>query len=209
MNTNINRPRALISRLRQQLRSVLGTLALLFSLGAAPSALATVTMLTFDELGEDAAITSQYTSLGVTVSGANSVTAAVLGFTAVSPPMVAYTPVGIMTFVLNVADVYTVSSYIMGPVDVGLFAYDSSLNLLGQATLPATTDAYTLLSVTSSGNSIARFDIHDGGASFAVDNITFATQSTVPEPGSVWLVGLGLLGLLATTRRKSATTHAG
>jgi len=212
MNTNNSLPRALTSRLRRQLRSVLGTLALLFSLGAAQSALATVTVLTFDEFTDGTVLTNQYASLGITASGATIVDAPLIGLPFVSSLNLAYAPSGLMTFSLNSAitgDIYTVSTYVTGPVDTGLFAYDAGNNLLGQILLSANAPANTLLSFTSAGNSIARLDIHDGGSSFFIDNLTFATRSTVPEPASLWLMGLGLLGLLAATRQKTVTTHAG
>ena len=212
MNTENNLPRALTSRVRRQLRSVLGTLALLFSLGATQSALATVTVLTFDEFTDGTVLTNQYASLGVTASGAMTLDGPNNGFTPVSPRNLTFSINGYMFFSFNPAitgDIFTVSAYVSGPSYVGLFAYDIGNNLLGQAMVPENAPANTLLSVTSSGNSIARLDIHDGGASFVVDNVTFATRSTVPEPASIWLVGLGLLGLLAATRRRSATTHAG
>jgi hypothetical protein len=212
MNTNNNLPRALTSRLRRQLRSVLGTLALLFSLGAAQSALATVTVLTFDEFTDGTVLTNQYASLGVTVSGAAILNANLNGIVPVSKPNVAYADSGLMSFSPNSAitgDIFIVSAYVSGPADVGLFAYDIGNNLLGQAILPINAPINTLLSVTSSGNSIARLDIHDGGGTFVVDNVTFSTRSTVPEPASLWLMGVGLLGLLVATRRRNATTHAG
>jgi hypothetical protein len=212
MNTEINLPCALISRLRRQLRSVLGTLALLFSLGAAQSALATVTVLTFDELSDGTILTTQYGSLGVTAAGVTIIDSLFVGAPPISAPNFAYAHTGLMTFSLNSAimgDIYTVSSYVIGPTNTGVYAYDNLNNLLGQIVLAPGSPANTLLSFTSSGNSIARLEIHDGGSSFFIDNLTFATRSTVPEPASLWLMGLGLLGLLAATRRRTAITHAG
>jgi hypothetical protein len=215
MNTNNNLPRALTSRLRRQLRSVLGTLALLFSLGAAQSALATVTVLTFDELSPGTDLTTQYESLGVTVT-TNGVTvilnADVIGIPLFSAPNVVF-GLGVTSFSLNSAitdDIYTVSAYVTpGPtVDVGLFAFDIGNNLLGQVLLPENAAPNTLLSFTSSGNSIAFFQINSE-SSYLFDNLTFATRSTVPEPPSAWLMGVGLLGMLVATRRRNATTHAG
>lgn len=212
MNTKNNLPRALISPLNKQIRSVLGALALLFFLGAAQNALALQTVLTFDEFPDGTVLTTQYASLGVTVSGAIVLDGPLNGLVPFSMRNLTYAESGYMSFSFNSAitgDIFTVSAYVGGPADVGLFAYDIENNLLGQAILPYNAPANMLLSVTSAGNSIARFDIHDGGASFVVDNITLSTQSTVPEPASLWLMGLGLLGLLAATRWRSATTHAG
>lgn len=41
-------------------------------------------------------------------------------------------------------------------------------------------------------------------ANFAIDNITTIDASAVPEPGSFALIGLGLLGLRAASRRRAA-----
>lgn len=212
MNTNNNLPRASTSRLRWQLRSVLGTLALLFSLGATQGAQATVTVLTFDEFPTDTVITTQYANLGVTASGVLPVDGYLYGVPFVSPPNSAYSPTGLMNFSLNstiMGDIYTVSSYFSASSDTSLYAYDNLNNLLGQIVVAVGNPANTLASFTSSGNSIAYVEIRGGASLYFIDNLTFATRSTVPEPASLWLMGVGLLGMLVAMRRRNATTHAG
>ncbi|MBS1972391.1 MAG: hypothetical protein JSU04_18950 [Bdellovibrionales bacterium] len=141
----------------------------------------TTTTLTFDTIADDVAITNQYSAQGVSVSGANAINAAVLGFASHSGTQVAYAPNGLMNMSLSIANVKTVSAYVTGPQDVGIYAYDVSNNLVGQAVLPANAPANTLLSVTSSGAAITKISIHDGGASFAIDDLSFTTAApTVP-----------------------------
>lgn len=208
MDTENNHPRVLLSRLRRQLRFALGALVLLSSLGAMPSAQASVTVLTFDDVATGP-LTNQYASLGVMVSGVEIPD--FLVYPAKSEPNVASSPVGQMIFSLNsaiIGDVFTVSAYVTG-VAATLFAYDMDGDLVGQEFMPDGSGSNTLLAITSSGNPIARFEIHGNASAFSADDVTFATAATVPEPASLWLVGLGLLGLLAVTRRKTATPHAG
>ncbi|MFJ4453928.1 cadherin-like domain-containing protein [Pseudomonas sp. NPDC089392] len=136
----------------------------------------TTTHLNFDNLADEVAITNQFQAQGVLVHGANSINAALLGLTSHSGSQVAYSPGGLMTFNLSSADIKTVSAYVTGPADVGIFAYDTNNNLVGQALLPANAPANTFLSVTSSGFSISKVEIHDGGASFAIDDFTAITR---------------------------------
>ena len=52
----------------------------------------------------------------------------------------------------------------------------------------------------SSADLIITFDLNDGGASLALDNISITTVAAVPEPTSLAL--FGLLGLGVATRRR-------
>ncbi|MEN5035388.1 cadherin-like domain-containing protein [Pseudomonas sp. TWI929] len=137
----------------------------------------TTTHINFDNLADEVAITNQFQAQGVLVHGANSINAAFLGLTAHSGTQVAYSPSGLMTFNLSTADIKTVSAYVTGPADVGIFAYDANNTLVGQALLPANAPANTFLSVTSNGLSISKVEIHDGGASFAIDDFTAITRA--------------------------------
>ncbi|GLO15273.1 hypothetical protein PPUJ20028_38580 [Pseudomonas putida] len=91
----------------------------------------TTTTLNFDTLGDEVPITNQYQSQSVVANGANGVNAIFLGFLSHSGTQVAYSPGGLMSFSLSIPDVRTVSAYLTGPVDVGIFAYDASNNLVG------------------------------------------------------------------------------
>jgi len=102
---------------------------------------ATTTTLTFDEFPYRTVLTTQYQSLGVTISGATvGTTCQTCSFPPVSGTNVAFNPSGPMTltFVSPAAgSVQTVSSYFTDySGSAGIYAYDSSNNLLGQATLP-------------------------------------------------------------------------
>lgn len=137
------------------------------------------TVLNFDEIPDDIAITNQYQGRGIMVTGANGINAGLLGFQARSGTQVAYAPGGLMSFtILNpiTLNVTGVSVYLTGPRDVGIFAYDTAGNLIGQA-VTSSSGTNSLLSVTvPAGNRIKRLDIHNGGASFAVDDLTLISD---------------------------------
>jgi hypothetical protein len=150
------------------------------------SAWAGTTTLTFDEFSSGTVLTNQYESEGVTISGATAL--ATSAFPPVSGTNIAYAPTGLMTFTFNPivigGQVQTVSVYVSDNVgSAGIYAYDSSNNLLGESFLPATGGVNTLLSVTTSGAPIAYVTIHDAGSQFGVDNFTFTW--TVTCSGSV------------------------
>lgn len=156
----------------------------------------TTTTLNFDSISDEVPVTNQYQAQGVVVNGATASNAANLAFVAHSGTQVAYAPGGLMTFSLSIADVKTVSAYVTGPVDVGIYAYDASNNLVGQSLLPANAPANTLLSVTTSGLPIAKVEIHDGGASFAIDDISFTTAAPVPQVPSCRAASESLYNLI-------------
>jgi hypothetical protein len=147
--------------------------------GLGQRAFAGTTTLTFDEFSNSTVLTTQYQSLGVTISGAVVFTSCPsCVFPPVSGTNVAYAPTGLMTLTFNSAvvggNVQTVSAYVTDPNGpAGIYAYDSSNNLLGQSLLPADGGVNVLLSVTSSGAPIAYVTVHDGGGSFTIDNFSF------------------------------------
>jgi probable HAF family extracellular repeat protein len=164
------------------------SLLILCAMGvASPTMAQTSVTLSFDGLADGAAVTTQYS--GVTVAGATALIASEAGVPAHSGANVAYAATGLMTFQANssLGQVKKASAYVTGPTNVGLFAYDSSNNLLGSSVM-SSNGTNVLLSVTSSGPSIARVDIHDGGASFFVDDVTFIGSSQF----SLRNLGLGL-----------------
>ncbi|MFC3110363.1 PKD domain-containing protein [Undibacterium arcticum] len=163
--------------MRRYLLSVLGLLSFLIGLGAAPSALATTTTLTFDEYPDGTTLTTQYQGVGVTISGAAVSNALATPWPANTGANVAFAQTGLMTFTLNstiTGAIQTVSAYVSGDTSVGIYAYDVGGVLIGQSVTPGATNNL-LVSVASSGNPIARVAIHDGGSSFAIDTLTFAT----------------------------------
>jgi hypothetical protein len=111
--------------------------------GLSRSALAGTTTLTFDEFTNGTVLTTQYQSLGVTISGATVLASCTTcTFAPISGTSVAYAPSGLMTLTFNPAliggNVKTVSAYVTDPSGpAGIYAYDSSNNLLGEDVLPS------------------------------------------------------------------------
>ncbi|MDH4651395.1 MULTISPECIES: S-layer family protein [unclassified Pseudomonas] len=149
------------------------------------------TVFTFDDIASGNALTTQYLGLGVLASGAS-----VLSFApwpTHSGQNLIYSSTGLMSFSISsavIGDIVHVSAYVSGEANTGLFAYDANGVLVGQALLPTDPSPNTLLSVTSSGNPIVRLDIHDGGATFGVDDLTlveahpFLTLDTSADIGN-------------------------
>ncbi|EJM78652.1 beta strand repeat-containing protein, partial [Pseudomonas sp. GM55] len=152
--------------------------------------------LTFDDvlIGP---LTNQYLGLGVTVSGATVVGAYQTIWSAQSGTNLSYSELGLMIFTFNLAitgNIHSVSAYVSGEVSTGLFAYNASGVLIGQTVLSSSANN-ELLTVTSLGDPIARLEIHDGGASFAVDDLAFTnigglTLDTTADTGGDLTVSL-------------------
>lgn len=80
-----------------------------------------------------------------------------------------------------------------------LSVFDSSNHLL--ATSSGSGDSWFTLSVSASG--ISRFSIASSGA-VLYDNLSFSDTNRVPEPATLALLGLGVLGIAASRRRAKA-----
>jgi hypothetical protein len=150
---------------------------LLISLSVIQSASAATSTFSFDEFANGTTLTTQYQSRGVLVSGATVLDASTTAIPAHSAPNIAYAPTGLMTFSLDssvVGSIKTVSAYVSGDPNTGIYAYDSSNNLVGQAVL-GNRPNNTLLTVTSTGNPIVNIQIHDGGSNFTIDDLSLTS----------------------------------
>lgn len=151
--------------------------AVLIGIACAQGAAAATTTLTFDEFPSQTPLTTQYQSVGVTITGVSTVDASATPWPANSGANVAYSIDGLMTFSLNptiLTNVQSVSTFVSAGGSIGIFAYDANGVLVGQAaTVANPTNA--ILSVQSTGAPIASVQIHDGGSSFAIDTLSFTT----------------------------------
>lgn len=171
------------------LGGLLGTL--LLGLAGAPSASAGTTTLTFDDLPEGTYLTTQYQGVGVTAEGVTVYNALNLPWPANTPPNVVLSDTGFINFYFDqgiTGNIQKVSAYIAGTSSIGLYVYDASGTLVGQASTTGATETFVFVSVTSSGNPIARVTIHDGGSNFAIDTLT------LNSPTNYTVVTLGLGG---------------
>jgi hypothetical protein len=84
-------------------------------------------------------------------------------------------------------------------LDLTLTAGDPTTNLWIEAVLYTYADAVNVPKVP--GRSHAEVDLYNGGNGFRYG---LALDSSVPEPGTLALLGLGLLGMTLTRRRKAA-----
>jgi hypothetical protein len=76
----------------------------------------------------------------------------------------------------------------------------------GVGTIPVTNEVWTLASVDGNGDGVMGIPMAAGGP-FAGFNMNFnfnltATPDPVPIPGAAWLLGSGLMGLVAMARRR-------
>ncbi|MFL8990635.1 beta strand repeat-containing protein, partial [Pseudomonas azerbaijanorientalis] len=170
--------------------------------------------LSFDEFLSDSELTTQYQSLGVTVSGGVTILNEFNSpWPAQSGVNLVYAGSGLMIFTFDSAitgNIQTVSAYVSGAANTGLFAYDAAGVLVGQALLPPGAPANTRLTVNSSGGPVARLEIHDGGATFGVDSLTFSTAGsltldTIADTGGDLTVSLA--DTLITNTEKSAVAY--
>ena len=155
-------------------------LMVLMVAGLSQGAWAGTRTLNFDLYPTGTVLTNQYESQGVTISGATLFASCSTcdPFPSVSGTNVAYAPSGTMTFTFDPTiiggQVTTVSAYVTdnnGPG--GIYAYDSSNNLLAQSVFPTQFGINVLLSVTSSSTPIAYVTIHNFGSQLAIDDFTF------------------------------------
>jgi hypothetical protein len=98
-------------------------------------------------------------------------------------------------------------------VQLEIFAYDMSDALLGSAVFSGGSfgfDHADIFSISST-NGISRFVLDSSAygagqvsGNTSVDNFSATTSTSVPEPGTLALLGIGLLGMGAARRRKKA-----
>lgn len=185
-------------------------LAVLAGLSFGQTALAASTTINFDNLPNNTTLTNQYQSSGVQASGVTVFNYFVTNWLPHSASNIALSLDGLMQFDFDPAitgNIKTVSAYVSSYSDTGIYAYDANGVLVGQSIKAANAPDNTLLSVTSSGNPIVHVSVHDGGADFAIDDLTFVTGSLCTD-GAEQIVGvINALPLSAFSKSAKAASQ--
>jgi len=110
------------------------------------------------------------------------------------------------TFATTVGAHYTFSFWFasVGDNPSDFTASWDSTAVLGPLTNPNTGVTWTEFSFTEigTGSDSITFSFRDDPAYMALDNVSVSGASTTPEPGSLMLLGSGLLGVAGVVRRK-------
>ena len=170
----------------------------------------------FDDLADNTVLTDQYAALGVTFSAFEdgAATDSVVGaFTNVSSPNVwsncSPTICGDRADVLRIDFAFLVGSLMWYTDTAGsqqpIFnAYGQGGALLETVIATATNQGnFALTSFSSSGISYVELLQPSDFWGYLIDDLSFEATS-VPEPGTLALLGIGLLGMGAARRRKKA-----
>jgi hypothetical protein len=167
-------------------------------------------LITFDEFAVGTVITNQYAAQGVIFAGlgGNPPIIAMDGGLQVLSPNPPYAGDFLAAYFSNPVDWVEFDAGYWNEVNTGIIKlYDPYMNLLGQFT-----NQYTYLDL---GYNYEHFSFHGYGpigavyfnsyadlAGAAMDNLDFGAGAAIPEPATVVLVGLGLLGLGARLRKR-------
>jgi hypothetical protein len=191
-------------------------LALLLVIGFGTIASAdTVTVIDFEGLVEGTAVTTQFS--GLTLANATALAAGTtldeFEFPLHSGANSIFDDAGPMSITFS-SPVLAVGGYFDYAMPLTLQAYDSGDNLLGSVTSafsanlglsgdPGSTPNEFLQLSFASGISKLVITGDPSGGSFTLDDLTVTTSTQVPEPGTLGLLGAGVIAMTRFRTRKT------
>lgn len=202
------------------MRRVLRTLlvALLLSLSIPRASWADPITIDFDSVADLSSVGTSFS--GLTFLNATILTAGVslneLEFPPISGSNVIFDDGGAISVFFD-GPISSVSAYLTYLTAVTLTAFDEFDNVLGQVTSLHTANIALSGAPNSSPNELLQLSSLPGisyvtfsgdllGGSFVLDNLTYDAAAPVPEPGTITLVGLGVVALLARRSMRARRT---
>lgn len=166
--------------------------------------IAGATTVDFEQYANGTQITTQYQSVGATFENALQLTVPNYNYVGYPP----HSGNGVVTNYpdANLSITFSLDqSVVTGWYNTGyileISAYNSSNVLVASQTDPSNLGSSSEFTISGTDISTLVFNTSNGSAGFlTLDDVTFA--AAVPEPGTIALLGTGLLGLAGAARRK-------
>jgi hypothetical protein len=168
--------------------------------------IAGATTVDFEQYSNGTQITTQYQPVGATFENALQLTVPNYNYIGYPPHsgqgVVTNYPDANLSIIFSLDQSVVTGWYSSGYV-LEISAYNSSNVLVASQTDPSNLGSSSEFIISGTDISTLVITTSNGSAGFlALDDVTFASPAAVPEPGTIALLGTGLLGLAGAARRK-------